>query len=322
MTALPRLGVVVVLHRSADVIDGCLATLLASGGVALDVVAVDNACPEDSAARARAARVPPPHRLRVIATGRNGGFAAGVNAGLRVLLEDPDLDRFWILNPDTLVPPGTAAAFATHPAPGGFGLIGGRVVYADPPGRVQIDGGVIDRATGRTRNLNQGAPADAPPPGRPADFVTGASLVASREMIARAGPMPEEYFLYYEEVAWAAARGDLPILHCPAAVVRHRAGSSIGSVAPGRGPSVFSTWFLHRARLRFVRRHLRRSLAGALAFSTAKAAREVLRGRPRHAAAILGASFDRPPPREVRDRLSPDALAVVTGDGTGRRSTR
>lgn len=301
----PTLGVVIVLHGSGDVIAGCLATLLASEGVTLDIAVVDNASADDGPAIARAAD-PGPHRLRVIETGRNGGYAAGVNAGLAVLAAEPDLDRFWILNPDTLAPPDTARRFATFNAP--FGLLGGRVVYADPPGHIQIDGGVIDRWTGVTSNLNRGAPADAPPADRVPDFVTGASLVVSRTFLDQVGPMPEAYFLYYEEVAWAWRRGDLAIHHDPQAIVRHRAGTAIGSQTQTRGPSPFSAWFLHRARLRFVRRHLPTALPGAVIYSVGKAAQALLRRQPRVAAAILTGSLGIAPPRDVTDRLAPGSF--------------
>ncbi|MEM8849558.1 MAG: glycosyltransferase family 2 protein [Pseudomonadota bacterium] len=303
MTA--KLGVVIVLHGSGDVIGDCLTTLLASADVTLDIAIVDNASTDDGPAIARAAD-PGPHRLQVIETGRNGGYASGVNTGLRILADETALDRFWILNPDTLVPPETAHRFATFGAP--FGLLGGRVVYADPPGLIQIDGGIINRWTGVTSNLNRGAPADAPPAQRAADFVTGASLVVSRTFLDEVGPMPEDYFLYYEEVAWASRGQDHAIRHDPQAIVRHRAGTAIGSQTQSRGPSPFSAWFLHRARLRFVRRYRPTALPGALAYSIGKAVQAVLRRQPRVAAAILTGSLGIAPPREVREHLAPGSF--------------
>jgi GT2 family glycosyltransferase len=350
--SLPRLGVAICTFNSADVILDCLETLLAAGGVALDVVVADNASTDGTPAllRAWAAgggagvrdwQVPPdcpfavdrldpgarpdlasgaipgsPHRLRLVETGVNGGFAAGVNAGLALLARDPGLDRFWILNPDSLVPPGTAAAFATEPGPaGGFALMGGRVLYCDGSGRIQIDGGTIDRRTGVTGNLNLGAPhatTPAPDPGA-MDFITGASMVASRRFHETAGPMPEDYFLYYEEVDWALCRGALPLAYCAGGIVYHRAGTAIGSPTLGRPASPFSLYFKHRGRLRFVRRHLPRALPGALAYSLAKAAQLALKGYAREAATILGASLGRPPSATVRARLSPGALARLKG---------
>ena len=304
MTDLPKLGVIVVTFRSADVIADCLEGLLASTGVALRICVVDNGSPDATLEVVGTFAGGSAHRIEVIETGANLGFAAGVNRGLQALLTDVELDRFWILNPDTVPLPDTARRFATCPAPNGFAMIGGRVLYAEPPHDIQIDGGTIDRRTGVTGNLNLGQPAGTPPPDPAAvDFVTGASLVASRAFVETAGLMPEDYFLYYEEVDWALRRGDLPLVHCPQAVVHHKAGTSIGSPTLARGASVFSLWFKHRARLRFVRRHLPRAIVGALAYSVAKAGQHLLRREPAAAWAILSGSLNLPPPSEVRDRL-------------------
>jgi GT2 family glycosyltransferase len=215
MSSLPVLGVTVVTFNAADVILDCLATLLAAGaGVDLRVVVVDNASTdgtpgliEDWAAGRRPwappadlpfaapPLAPPPvlHHappglpaasaplLTLVRAGVNGGFAAGVNIGLKHLFADPAIPRVWVLNPDSVVPPGTPLAFATHD-PGPFALMGGRVTYYDRPDTIQIDGGTINRRTGVTGNLNLGRDireVPAPPP-EAMDFVTGASMVASR----------------------------------------------------------------------------------------------------------------------------------------------
>jgi hypothetical protein len=342
---VPRLGVVVVTYRAADVIRDCLESLLAQQGVALSVVVVDNASPDATVAVLQdwaagrvpyaapadlpfalaAAAKPVPldgapgpggHRLRLIEAGANGGFAAGVNIGLAALAADPGLDRFWVLNPDGAVPPGTAAAFATHPAPpGGFALLAGRVVYLETPGRIQLDGGTIRWWTGGTGNLNQGAPhpGTPPPPDGALDFVAGTSMVASRAFLETAGPMAEDYFLYYEEVDWALRRGRLPLVFVPDAPIFHRAGTAIGSPAPGRPATPFSLWFKHRGRMRFLARHAPWALPTAALWSLAKAAQLVLQGDGRGARVLLGASFGRPPPAEVRARLDPAAARRAFG---------
>lgn len=258
----------------------------------------------------------PGHTVTLIDTGLNAGFAAGVNRGLAALAALPWLDRFWMLNPDSAVPPGTAHAFATHPAPpGGFALMGGRMLYIDQPDVIQIDGGTVNRRTGVTGNLNLFASHAATPPPDPAriDFVMGGSMVASRAFYEAAGPMPEDYFLYYEEVEWALGRGALPILYCPGGIVYHYAGSSIGSATIGRAASSFSLYFKHRGRIRFLRRNFPKSLIFGQAFSLAKAGQLLIKGYPANAWALLAGAADLPPPAAVRDRLSPAAAALAFG---------
>lgn len=340
---LPALGVIIVTFNSGDVVLDCLESLLASEEVTLRIVIVDNASTDGTPERLRdwaaerrpyetpgdipfpLAPQPKPlaldgrvlasgHRLQLVETGANLGFAAGVNRGLKELAAHEDVDNFWILNPDSAVPPTTAAAFAARAKDRTFSLMGGRVFYLDPPDRIQIDGGLIDWRTGRTSNANQFADAGAPAPDpSDLDFITGASMVASRAFYEAAGPLPEEYFLYYEEVDWALRRESLPLVYCPDAVVYHRAGTAIGSPAPGRPASPFSLYFIHRARLMFTRRYRPRSLPTAQAFSLAKAAQLALKGYRTEAAALLAGAFGRRPPANVRARLSDAALKKIFG---------
>jgi GT2 family glycosyltransferase len=342
---LPSLGVVVVTFNAADVILDCLVSLLAATGVRLEVVVVDNASTDatiatlhDWASGAKPYQapadlpfglVPPPgpvslagvpgangHAVTLIAAQVNSGFAGGVNRGLAHLAARPEIHRFWILNPDSAVPPQTPAAFATFQAGGpGFSLMGGRVIYYDDPDVIQIDGGFIGRWTGVTHNANQYASPRTTPSPDPArlDFITGASMVASRAFLEASGLMPEEYFLYYEEVDWAMRRRDLPLAYCSEAIVYHRAGTAIGSPTLGRPASPFSLYFKHRGRLRFVRRHLRLSLPVALAYSAAKAGQLALKGYWAEAWSVVAGSLGLPPPNGVRARLSKEAARLAFG---------
>jgi hypothetical protein len=342
----PILGVVLVAFECGAVLLDCLESLRAATGVRLRVVVVDNASTDDTLARLRgwasgaipysapadspiplAEGVKPlpihppgdplpddaPFTLTLLESVVNGGFAAGVNLGLANLAARPGIDRFWILNPDSIVPPTTPATLAR--AAGGFALMGNRVVYLERPDLIQIDGGRIDWRTGVTRNIHQFAPhpeTPAPEVARIA-FIHGASIVASRRFYETTGPMTEDYFLYYEEVDWALRRSDLPLAFCPDAPIFHRAGASIGSGAPGRMASPFSVYFMTRARLRFVRRFRPASLPGAYAFSLAKAVQLLVKGGPAQAAAMLRAAHGLPPPLAVRRRLSPEAARRAFG---------
>lgn len=327
MTVPPVLGVVVVTYAAANEIGICLETLMAAKGVKLRIIVIDNGSPDDTLDVIRAwangslsvsLEVPfmtdlpekpvalgeksTGHEVTVIPTGKNGGFAAGVNVGLAHLFADPDVERVWVLNPDCAVPPSTPAKFAT--APGGFSLMGGRIVFLDDPDKIQIDGGRIQWWSGLTKNLAYAQdPATTPAPDpRSLDFISGASLVVSRAHYEGVGPMQEDYFLYYEEVDWAQ-RSRSPLAYAEGAVVYHQGGASIGSRTSQRGASSLSLYFIHRARLRFLWRYRKTSIAGALFYSLAKAAHLVVSGHAQGAKALLAGSFQAPPPRAVKDRL-------------------
>ncbi len=342
---LPRLGVVVVTFNASDVILDCLESLLAAPGVVLDIVVVDNASqdgtvallkdwaagtapyttPEDMpfalSACAKPVSLHAPgagdsqatgHHVTLIETGANCGFAGGVNHGLKELAARAYLDRFWVLNPDSAVPPDTPRAFASHD-PGPFSLMGGRVLYYHTPDMIQSDGGTLNTYTGVTGNLglgdsNQTTPS---PDLGDMDFMSGACMVASRAFYEAAGPMPEDYFLYYEEVEWGMKRGELPLAYCDAGVVHHRSGTAIGSPRLDRLASPFSIYFLYRARIRFVRRFFPASLPVAISYCCAKAAQLTLKGYRKEAQAVLQGCFNRPPPGYVTSVMSPEARKIA-----------
>jgi GT2 family glycosyltransferase len=334
------IGVVIVTYNSEDVILGCLRSLMAAP-VPLRIVVVDNASDDATCPRLRAwaagrqpVDLPPglpfvlpappacvplaegtardlpavaaPGTVSLLHSGANRGFAGGVNLGLAQLARDPSITHFWVLNPDSVVPPESVVALAADLATGGaFALLGGRVNYLEQPDRIQVDGGTLNRLTGVTGNIHlHRRHADTPPPDvAQIDFIMGASMVASRAFYDAVGPMREDYFLYYEEVDWALRRGALPLRYCPGLVVYHWAGASIGSPAPGRRASAFSLYFKHRSRMMFLRRFQPWSMPVGLLYALAKAAQIAGQGDRAGAGALLRGAFGLAPPRAVQARL-------------------
>ena len=335
------LGVVVVTFNATDVILDCLESLLAIADTPLRIVVVDNASPDNTAefirdwAAGRTAYTPSddlpfpitpapkplalnetadPAPLTLIAHSENSGYAGGVNIGLAHLMAHGDLENIWVLNPDSITAPDTPAAYlAKAAATPDYGLMGGRTCYMDPPDLIQIDGGLLNRKTGVTGNLNQGkrhgetpAPADDT-----LDFIMGGNMVASRAFLDAVGLMEEDYFLYYEEVDWAFRRGDLPLVYCEDGLVHHRAGTAIGSRKMSQVASPLSMYFKYRGRLRFMRRFFPKSLLTAYGFALVKLAQTALQGHRQEAWAGFAGLVGLRPPKAVSARLSRAALAAT-----------
>ncbi|MCV6597090.1 MAG: glycosyltransferase family 2 protein [Mangrovicoccus sp.] len=346
----PNLGVVIVTYNAAGEIAACLESLMAAREAVagnLHVVVVDNASSDntlaviESWADGSQAFVPPPalpfdlapqpkpvslHRggpdlapdpaaqVTLIQGGANRGFAGGVNLGLAHLAKLPEIEHFWVLNPDSMAPASSVQKLQDYLAQSPvYAILGGRVAYLEKPTQIQIDGGRLNRWTGVSSNVNITARNPETPAPDPAtlDFITGASMVASRAFYDQAGPMTEDYFLYYEEVDWALRRGDLPLDYCPGFTVYHWGGTAIGSPVPGRGASCFSLYFKHRARMRFLRRFNPWAMPVGLAYSGAQALRQLLAREPQAAWTILTAALGGPVPGQVRNALDPDAAGFA-----------
>lgn len=328
------IGAIVVAFNSADVICACIDSLIGQRGADVRVVVVENASTDDTVAvlrrwaEGRSDRAGRPlmteedgagaradAQVILLHSGANRGFAGGVNLGLARLAAMPAIGHFWVINPDAYADPDAAGAIlkAARAQPG-YGLMGGRVCYAEPPNRIQIDGGTVNLWTGVSGNVNLGREPSATLP-RPEelDFITGANLVASRAFYEAVGPMREDYFLYYEEADWALRRGSFPLAVAPGFVVYHHAGTAIGSPTLERLASPFSFWFKYRSRVKFVRRFNPAGLPVAIGFATLKALQLALKGARPQAATLLRAVYGLPPPKDVRDRLSPEAQRIAFG---------
>ena len=211
--------------------------------------------------------------------GKNDGFAAGVNRGLETFAAMPEVEYFWILNSDAMTEAETPARLvAAARAAGRFGIIGGRTYFQDPPLMIQTDGGWADMWLGRMRSANVGRTGRDVPGPEGLDYIPGCHMLVSRTFLETAGPMPEDYFLYYEEVDWCLRRGDLPLIWVADAPIHHVAGGSIGSGTFQRGPSALSAYWMARNRLRFVRRWNPMGLPTSWAYGAAKAIQLSLRG--------------------------------------------
>ena len=338
------IGVVIVAFHSQPVLENCLVSLAASNHASLKIVVCDNASPDASADVVRRWAAESPFVANT-GTGKDGGFlevsleegltfdgrdlpvctllksstnlgfAGGVNAGLKLLRQDPEVSLFWVLNPDTEVPAETASIYASKAVAGDVGLMGGRIIYREAPNRVQSDGGRVGRWSGICRNVNQGVdPGEAhPPAGDSLDFLMGANIVASRAFLDQAGLMQEDYFLYYEEVDWAFRRGHLPLDFIPEAYVYHHGGTAIGTGNTNRRASPFANYFNYRNRMWFVARFKAGVLPFAYAISMAKVLKLILQGGFDEAWAAFCGLNQLPPPPDIAAKISPDAAERAFG---------
>lgn len=209
-------------------------------------------------------------RVVWVQTGRNGGFAAGNNVGLRLGLAHA-FEYFWILNNDTEVDPLALDALTKRMAEDPrIGICGAKLIYAGERGRVQAWGGARFLAL-KGRSIPLGAFADASAKEDAAEvesalhYVIGASMFVRRSFLETVGLMTEDYFLYWEEIDWAyRAHGRFRLAYAPDAVVYHKVGGSIGTNDFGTS-SPLTDYYWARGRLKFCLRHSWISVPFALA---------------------------------------------------------
>ena len=210
---------------------------------ALEVIVVDNGSRTDAGNTIRAAYP----EVRVVRSEQNLGFAGGNNLGLRYATGD----YLFFLNNDTelredIISP-LVDTLEAHPS---IGLLCPEIRYYDQPEVVQYVGFTpMNPLTGRNRCLTE-----LPTPSAPlltTSFPHGAAMMVPRRIIERVGPMPDLFFLYYEEHDWAETirRAGYQLVVQPDLVVYHKESQSVGKI------SALKMYFMTRNRILFMRRN-------------------------------------------------------------------
>lgn len=230
------------------------------------ILVVDNDSPDDSLTTLRAAFAGGAHgdRIRVVASGHNGGYGYGINVGVKSLLSLPRPPRYvYILNPDAQADRGTMSRLIgfldAHPEAG----LAGSLVH-DPTGEVQAQAfrfpTVWSELEGTahwgpiTKLLRRHQVALEPDRTGEVDWVPGTSMLVRREVFTTAGLFDEGFFLYFEEVDFARRVKDAgwKVYFVADAGITH-----IGSLATGMTDAsrpMPGYWFQARRRY-FVKHH-------------------------------------------------------------------
>lgn len=263
-----RVAIVIVNYRTTDLVRDCLASIAADEAARriARVIVVDNDSggDADEVLQATAEQWRGTLAVDFIPAGVNGGFAAGNNVGARkILAEYPETEFIFLLNPDTLIEPGAVNALTDfldqHPQ---VGIVGSRLL--EPDGRLQASANAAPSPLTeflRAARLGSLWPIlprvviSAPPcdHAHACDWVTGAALMARREIFEKVGLMDEGFFLYFEETDFClrAKKAGWEIWHEPASRIVHLEGAATGLNAAARPRPKY--WF--DSRRRFFRKH-------------------------------------------------------------------
>jgi GT2 family glycosyltransferase len=217
------------------------------------ITVVDNGSTDGSVEAVRAEF----KKVELIEMGRNAGFAAANNAGIRATSSPLVL----LLNSDTLVPEGALETLCERLEATGATAAGPRLVDGD--GRPEISWGPMLGPWAEWVQARRVAAAQSPLPQarrrvddltsseRRVDWVTGACLLVRREAAVAVGLLDERYFMYEEDVDFCAAlraHGG-SVLFAPAATVIHLRGRSQRS-GPRPRPSHYDV-----SHLKFYEKH-------------------------------------------------------------------
>jgi GT2 family glycosyltransferase len=300
-----RWAVAIPSFNHADDVIACLTSLREASATPSRVIVVDDASTEDAvgAISSWAAKSGVKYQVvdadslgegtaspwLTIAAGKtNAGFSVSCNIGLRYVRDHTDAPFVLLLNNDAAVSKSyfmdLAAGIATRR---NVGLATG-TIYEWDQRTVWFAGGRFNPLRAVAEHYLD-IPSDGAP--RKTDFICGCTMLIARRALETVGLIPEIYSPAYcedAEYSLKVAQAGFELAYVPGASAFHRVSSSLGGAV--RPPQVIY-WF-NRNRGYAVRRNFRgwRRAAGIGYLAVTKPARavwELVRGRPRSAAAFI-----------------------------------
>lgn len=301
----PSISLVIVTYRSARLLPDLFESLPAAlvGIQNHEILVVDNASGDETVATVR--KLSP--SAKVIARDANGGYAAGVNAGIRASRAS---DAVLILNPDIRLSPGCVAALLERVRQPGIGIAVPRILGEDgriqhslhrPPSVMRAWAEAILGGTraGRIPIFGETIVDDsAYSQPTSAAWASGAAMLISTQCIQAIGEWNEPFFLYSEETEYCLRTGDagFKIQLEPQAEVTHIGGEMTSS------PRLWAMQAWNRVRL-YRSRHGRSATVAFWAGVIVNEALRAARGSKIHRAGLASVLWPSARPAEVKGNL-------------------
>jgi hypothetical protein len=213
----------------------------------IEVIVVDNDSPKEKPTAEAIARFP---KVNFIQSDKNRGFAGGNNIGLKAAKGD----YLFLLNNDTVMPEGFLEPIIdfmeSHPD---AGMASPKVLYPDHKTLQYVGAVAISPLTGRGKRLGLHEKDNGQyDKTYRTDLGHGAALIVTRKAYEQVGPMPEIYFLYYEEHDWCeqVKRKGFNMYYIGTSHIIHKE-----SVSTGGDESPLKVYYITRNRLIFMRRN-------------------------------------------------------------------
>jgi GT2 family glycosyltransferase len=238
-----ELSIIVVNWNGGSLLRRCVETIVSSQpAISYEVVIIDNASEDDSLEQLRSSELVAPlftnQQLRIVKNSENRGFGTANNQGF-ALTNSPFV---FVLNLDTEVRPGTIdTLIKTIKSDPGIGVCGPKIL--NPDGSLQISAFFNPPRVWHTI-LSQLKLYHLLPPRlrgelllgrhwdhdrqRPVPMLSGAAMMARREMIDQVGGFNERFHMYSEDTEWCwrITKANWKLMFVPDAVMLHHGAQS------------------------------------------------------------------------------------------------
>ncbi|MCD7924178.1 MAG: glycosyltransferase family 2 protein [Bacteroides sp.] len=230
-------------HDTCEFIDSWKNTIMS---VSYEIIVIDNGSVQDEAGLLKE-KYP---LIQAIRSEQNLGFAGGNNLGIRIA----NGKCLFFLNNNIIVIRDTIRLLierleSSSKIAGVSPLIRDYTV----PHAIQYAGYTkLSAITLRNKAIGKGKISEAEYPAQRTPYLHGAAMLVKKKVIDKIGLMPEDYFLYYEELDWCTYMGmeGYELWYDPAFEVWHKDSNTTGKASP------LKTYYLSRNRLLYAYRNI------------------------------------------------------------------
>jgi GT2 family glycosyltransferase len=218
-----RTLIVVLNWNSREMTKECIQSLLAMEGDSFKILVVDNGSRDGSVEYLRETFP----QIEVTANGRNLGFAAGCNVGMKRAIAE-NFEYVLLVNNDTIVDPGLLRELLKQGDENQkAGIVSPKIYYFKPPDAIWWVGGTYSCWTGLARHVDLKA-KDTGKHDTPIelDWATGCVMLLRTDALRAAGLFDEQIFGNGEDVDLSLRMRKLGhvVRYAPSSKVWHKEG--------------------------------------------------------------------------------------------------
>lgn len=212
----------------------------------MEVIVIDNASKHNDASIIQK-QFP---QAKVIKSEKNLGFAGGNNLGIK----ESKGKYIFLINNDTVFKEFNVDSLINRlESSPNIGIVCLKIRFAGGTNPIQYAGYTpLSKITVRNQTIGFGEEDKGQYDiAHATHYAHGAAMLIKREAIEKVGLMPEDYFLYYEEIDWSMmfTKAGYEIWYDPACTIYHKESQSTGQNSPLR------TYYMTRNRILLVKRN-------------------------------------------------------------------
>lgn len=242
----PFVSIITINYNAIDATLDLLDSLTMISYPSLEIIVIDNASKE-SPKDILFKKYP---EVKLILSDVNLGFAGGNNLGINAAKGE----YLLFINNDAVLTEGCIEnlLFTFEERPDA-GIVSPKFHFFNYPGIIEYAGySEMNSFTGRNKTIGSGLKDEGQYEElKETHYCHGGGMMVPKKIVELVGPIPEEYFLYYEEFDWCVKikKAGFKVYYQPKALVRHKVSISIGK------DSTLKTYYLTRNRILFMRRN-------------------------------------------------------------------